>query len=68
MNKPTINRKTKIQSLISELVTEARKESKQWIAGEDIVQYAGTYFSNDEFEAGIESLLNGWWALGENGM
>tara|TARA_R110002096_G_C14549793_1_gene719127 strand:+ start:111 stop:1457 length:1347 start_codon:yes stop_codon:yes gene_type:complete len=68
VNKPTINGKTKIQSLISELVNEARKESKQWIAGEDIVQYAGTYFSNDEFEAGIESLLNGWWALGENGM
>ena len=68
MNKPTINGKTKIQSLISELVNEARKESKEWIPGKDIVQYAGTYFSNDEFEAGILSLLNGWWALGENGM
>ena len=68
MNKPTINGKNKIQSLISELVSEARKEKKEWIPGKDYVQYAGTYFSNDEFEAAIETLLNEWLALGEKGI
>ena len=42
--------------------------NKKWIAGKDWIQYAGTYFEDDEFIAGIECFLDGWLALGESGI
>lgn len=40
---------------------------KKWVPGESWVQYAGNYFTEDEYIAAIECLLGGWLALGENG-
>lgn len=58
-----INRK------IQELVKLARNQkTKTWIAGKDTVQYAGTFFDDEEFIAGIETFLDGWLALGEKGI
>ena len=54
---------------IKELVQLKRKQqNKKWVAGKDTVQYAGSYFDDEEFIAGIECFLDGWLALGENGI
>lgn len=41
---------------------------KEWIPGQSWVQYAGNYFTDEEYIAAIDCLLNGWLALGENGI
>lgn len=40
---------------------------KKWKAGESWVQYAGNYFTEEEYVAAIQCLLDGWLVLGENG-
>jgi len=42
----------------------AKNSDKSWTAGEDFVNYAGPYFSSDEYVAAVETLLNGWLAMG----
>jgi CDP-6-deoxy-D-xylo-4-hexulose-3-dehydrase len=49
-----------------EKIIEAKK--KNWIPGKDWIQYSGSYLSKDEYIAAIECLLDGWFALGENGV
>lgn len=36
---------------------------KTWIPGKDWVQYAGPYFTSEEYISSIKSLLNGWLVL-----
>ncbi len=58
-----------IDRKIKELVQlKQSQKSKNWIPGKDWVQYSGSYFDDDEYIAGIECFLNGWLALGENGI
>jgi CDP-6-deoxy-D-xylo-4-hexulose-3-dehydrase len=58
-----------IDDKIRELVELKRNQNKKtWIPGKDWVQYSGSYFDDDEFIAGIECFLDGWLALGENGI
>lgn len=58
-----------IDRKIKELVELKRKqETKTWVAGKDYVQYSGSYFDDEEFIAGIDCFLDGWLALGENGI
>ena len=52
---------------ISEFLDE-KKVNKSWEKGKDWVQYAGPYFSNDEYLNAIETLLKGWLVLGEKGI
>lgn len=60
---------SEIDQKIKELVELKRKQqNKKWIAGKDPVQYAGSYFDEEEFIAGIDCFLDGWLALGENGI
>ena len=55
--------------LLEKLITELfPKTTKNWIPGVDTVQYAGSYFDEKEFIAGIKSFLKGWLALGEDGI
>ena len=57
------------QKLLNDLVTEiVKSKSKQWIAGTDWVQYSGSVLDEREYIAVIECLLEGWLALGENGI
>jgi CDP-6-deoxy-D-xylo-4-hexulose-3-dehydrase len=49
-----------------EKILESKK--KNWIPGKDWIQYSGSYLSKDEYIAAIECLLDGWFALGENGV
>jgi len=37
---------------------------KTWTPGEDWVQYAGPYFSSDEYVRAVKTLLGGWLVLG----
>lgn len=57
----------KILSDISEYLSE-KQAGKTWQAGKDWVQYAGPFFSNEEYLAAVESLLGGWLVLGEKGI
>jgi CDP-4-dehydro-6-deoxyglucose reductase, E1 len=44
------------------------KHSKQeWVAGKDLVQYAGPYFTSEEYVAAVKSILSGWLVLGAEG-
>lgn len=68
MTEVTVNGKNEIEEKIKDLVSLSRSNKKEWVAGEDYVQYAGTYFTDDELVAAIKTLLNEWLALGENGI
>ena len=47
---------------------EEKQSKKQWEAGKDFVNYAGAYYNSDEYVAGVESLLKGWLAMGDDGL
>jgi len=54
---------------LKQLVRESiDKRKKPWVEGVDTVQYAGSYFDENEYEAAIKCLLDGWLALGDNGI
>lgn len=58
-----------IQQKIKELVElKLQSKKKEWIPGTDWVMYSGSLFDADEYIAGIDTLLDGWLALGENGI
>lgn len=43
---------------------EQKDNNKTWTAGKDFVNYAGPYFTSDEYVAVAEVLLNGWLVMG----
>jgi CDP-6-deoxy-D-xylo-4-hexulose-3-dehydrase len=55
-----------ILSLVEEYIENNSKKS--WIPGHDVVQYAGPYFTAEEYVVAVEALLNGWLVLGQNGI
>jgi CDP-6-deoxy-D-xylo-4-hexulose-3-dehydrase len=52
-----------ILELVEKYIKEKHAE-KKWEAGKDWVQYAGPYFSSDEYVAAVKSLLSEWLVLG----
>lgn len=54
-----------ILELIKVYIQEKHK-SKKWEAGKDWVQYAGPFFTEDEYIAAVKSLLNEWLVLGQD--
>ena len=60
-----MNKLQTILSLVDEYITE-KHSKKTWEAGKDWVQYAGPYFTSDEYIRSIKSLLNEWLVLGED--
>ena len=54
-----------IKSLIAEYIKE-KHLSKKWEAGKDWVQYAGPFFSSEEYVAAASSLLEEWLVLGKD--
>ena len=56
-----------ILKLIAEYI-ENKQASKTWTPGVDWVQYAGPYFGTEEYVKAVETLLNGWLALGKDGI
>lgn len=59
------DKKAMLEQLVTELVASKKKP---WVAGQDWVQYAGSYLDEKEYIAAIGCLLDGWFALGENGI
>lgn len=50
------------------LFLENKAANKTWVPGKDTVQYAGPFFSEEEYIAAVETLLDGWLVLGKKGM
>jgi CDP-6-deoxy-D-xylo-4-hexulose-3-dehydrase len=62
---------TQTLNQILELVEQHYKERQQektWVAGRDFVNYAGAHYDQEEFKAGVKSLLSGWLAMGEESL
>jgi len=65
----TVNNDELIQQKIKELIElKFKNNKKEWIPGHDWVLYAGSLFDENEYTAGIETFLDGWLALGEDGI
>ena len=47
---------------------EEKQANRTWTAGKDFVNYAGAYYNSDEYVAGVESLLKGWLAMGDESL
>lgn len=60
------SKKQAILDLVADYVREKRN-NKTWTAGKDWVQYSGPWFNQDEFTAGISTLLDEWFILGQKG-
>ena len=54
-----------ILKLVDEYIEEKHLQ-KSWTPRKDWVQYAGPYFTSDEYVRSIRSLLNEWLVLGED--
>ena len=52
-----------ILDLVDKYIKEKHSQ-KKWEAGKDWVQYAGPYFSSDEYTAAVKTLLGEWLVLG----
>lgn len=58
--------KKAILDLVDTYINE-QQSSKKWTPGQDWIQYSGPFFNSNEYKAAINSLLNGWFILGEKG-
>ena len=56
-----------ILKLVEEFIKE-KDSKKEWIAGRDLVQYAGNYFDEKEYVAVVKTLLGGWLVLNQEGI
>lgn len=57
------------QALLEQIITElVQSKKKVWVPGKDWVQYAGSYLDENEYIAVVRCLMEGWFALGENGI
>lgn len=57
------------QQTLNTLLTEiVGSKKKTWVPGQDWVQYSGSYLDEREYIAVVNCLLEGWLALGENGI
>jgi CDP-6-deoxy-D-xylo-4-hexulose-3-dehydrase len=60
------SKKQAILDLVADYIKE-KKANKTWTAGKDWVQYSGPWFNQDEFTAGVGTLLDEWFILGAKG-
>jgi CDP-6-deoxy-D-xylo-4-hexulose-3-dehydrase len=56
-----------ILDLVKKHIDE-KQVKRTWTAGQDFVNYAGAYYNSDEYVAGVESLLKGWLAMGDESL
>jgi CDP-6-deoxy-D-xylo-4-hexulose-3-dehydrase len=52
-----------ILRLVEQYIKE-KDSQKKWVPGEDWVQYAGPYFTHEEYVKAVKTLLGGWLVLG----
>lgn len=65
MNKQDVLKE--LQGTFSQYVIE-RDAGKKFVPGESVVQYAGSYFDQHEYNAALEVLVDGWLGLAEKGL
>lgn len=56
-----------MDKIIQEVKNYLKNKTTKWEKGKDCIQYAGPYFTEEEYIAAIKTLLNGWLILGEKG-
>jgi CDP-4-dehydro-6-deoxyglucose reductase, E1 len=56
-----------ILKLVEEYINN-KHSKKEWVAGKDLVQYAGPYFDSKEYVAAVKVLLGEWLVLGNEGI
>ena len=61
-----MDKKQQILDLVSEFINE-KNQNASWTPGKDWIQYSGPVFDDKEYVAAVESLLKGWFILGEKG-
>lgn len=56
-----------MQNILDQIRTyiNTKQSAVTWTAGKDFVNYAGPYFTADEYVSTAETLLNGWLVMGE---
>jgi CDP-6-deoxy-D-xylo-4-hexulose-3-dehydrase len=59
-------RRAEILKLVEEYISEQNLQKKNWTPGKDWVQYSGPVFDSNEISAAVNSLLNGWYVLGQD--
>ena len=59
-----------MKEILSSIETfiQEQQQNKKWEAGKDWVQYAGPYFTSEEYTAAVKTLLGGWLVLGAEGI
>jgi len=59
-----------MQEILNQIRTliEENQKNKIWVAGKDFVNYAGPYFTADEYVSAAESLLGGWLVMGDKSL
>ena len=57
----------KILELVEQHYNE-QQQAKTWQAGKDFVNYAGAFYDQEEYLAGVKSLLGGWLAMGQESL
>ena len=45
---------------------DAQQASKTWVAGKDMVHYAGPYYDSEEISRAVATLLKGWLVMGND--
>ena len=60
------NKKQIILDAVADYIKEKRA-TKSWTPGKDWIQYSGPWFNEDEFTAGVSTLLDEWFILGAKG-
>ena len=53
-----------ILSLVRSYMKQKKKKDKRWVAGKNWVNYSGPFYNENEYVAGIDSLLDEWLILG----
>jgi len=57
-----------VENILEQIELYIGNKTKKWEAGKDWVQYAGPFFTHEEYVAAVKSLLDGWLVLGKCGL
>lgn len=57
-----------LSSILKSVESYVKTKEKEWVAGQDFVNYAGPYFDSAEYVAAVETLLKGWLVMGNDSM
>jgi len=57
-----------MENILNQVEQFINNKQKTWEPGRDWVQYAGPFFTHEEYIAAVKSLLDGWLVLGKCGL